>query len=143
MRTFVIALSALLLGLPGPALADIYVIVHAGNPVRTMNHKDVTELYMGRSRTFTNNDFALPFDLPKNSPTRDTFYRALTGMEPAQVNSYWSRLMFSGQTLPPHPIPTEAALLDLIKRNPSAIGYLSQEPSDKGVKVVLVLKQSN
>ena len=29
---------------------------------------------------------------------------------------------------------------DIVKRNPSALGYLSQEPNDKAVRVVLVLK---
>jgi hypothetical protein len=50
--------------------------------------------------------------------------------------------MFSGQTMPPQPLPSEATVLDVVKRNPSAIGYLGQEPGDAGVRVVLVLKES-
>ena len=124
-----------------PAHADIFVIVPAASAVKTMTHKEVVDIYMGRTRAFAGGDFALPFDLPRDHPGRAAFYQALTGMGPAQINSYWSRLMFSGQVMPPQPLPGEAAMVDVVKRNPSAIGYLLQEPADKGLHVVLVLKE--
>ncbi len=122
------------------ACADIYVVVNATSTQRSLSHKEVVDLYMGRMRAFPSGDFALPFDLPRDNAARAGFYLALTGMKPAQVNSYWARLMFAGQTMPPQPLPDEAAMLDIVKRNPSALGYLSQEPNDKAVRVVLVLK---
>lgn len=124
-----------------PAQADVYVVVPATSAVKAMSQKEVVDLYMGRTRAFPGGDFALPFDLPRDHPGRAAFYQALTGMAPAQVNSYWSRLMFSGQTMPPQPLPSEQAMADLVKRNPSAVGYLLQEPSDKALRIVLVLKE--
>lgn len=124
-----------------PARADVFVVVPTSSSVRTMSQKELLDLYMGRSRAFPDGTFALPFDLPRDDPGRAAFYQALTGMGMAQINSYWSRLMFSGQTLPPQPLPSEAAMLDLVRRNPSALGYVLQEPAaDKGLRVVLVLK---
>jgi hypothetical protein len=126
----------------GTANADIYIIVQAGNPLRSLTQKEAVDLFMGRSRAFANGDFALVFDLPRDSPQRSAFYLALTGMNQAQVNSYWSRLMFSGQSMPPQPLPDETAMIDIVKRNPSAIGWLSKEPTDKQVRTVLVLKEA-
>ncbi len=126
---------------PTDSRADIYVVVQAANPTRALTQKEATDLFMGRTRAFANGDFALPFDLPRDSATRAAFYLALTGMSPAQVNSYWSRLMFTGQTMPPQALPAEAAMVDIVKRNPSAIGYLSTEPTDKGLRILLVLKE--
>jgi hypothetical protein len=125
-----------------PAHADVFVVVPATSAVKTMTQKEVVDIYMGRARAFAGGEFALPFDLPRDHPGRAVFYQALTGMGPAQINSYWSRLMFSGQVMPPQPLPSEAAMADLVKRNPSAIGYLLQEPADKGLHVVLVLKEA-
>ena len=126
-----------------PARADVFVIVPTSSTVKAMSQKELVDLYMGRTRAFPDGTFALPFDLPRDHPGRAAFYQALTGMDLAQINSYWSRLMFSGQTLPPQPLPTEAAMADLVKRNPSAVGYMLQEPAaDKGLRVVLVLKGS-
>lgn len=124
-----------------PVLADIYVVVSADSPVRSMSQADTVDLFMGRSRHFPNGDYALPFDHARNSPTRAVFYRLLTGMDMAQVNGHWARLMFSGQTMPPQPLPSEAAVLDVVRRYPGAIGYLDREPADKAVHVVLVLKE--
>lgn len=135
------ALLALLGAATTAARADVYVVVPAASSVQKMSQKELVDLYMGRSRAFPDGTFALPFDLPRDDPGRATFYKALTGMDLAQINSYWSRLMFSGQTLPPQPLPGEAAMTDLVRRNPSAVGYVLQEPApDKGLRVVLVLK---
>lgn len=123
--------------------ADFYVIVQAGNPQPALTQKEAIDLFMGRSRSFSNGDFALVFDLPRNSQQRAAFYQALTGMSQAQVNSYWSRLMFSGQSMPPQPLPDETAMVDIVKRNPSAVGWLSKEPTDKQVRTLLVLKESH
>lgn len=125
-----------------PSLADVFVVVPASSPVKSMTQKEVVDLYMGRTRAFPSGDFALPFDLPRGNPKRDAFYQALTGMSAAQINSYWSRLMFSGQTMPPQPLPSESAMADLVRRNPSAVGYLLQEPTDQALRVVLVLKEA-
>lgn len=140
MRALLVCLVVALSAAAAPAAhADTYVIVHAANPTKALGHKEVTDLYMGRARTFPNGDFALVFDLPRDHPVRDAYYLQLVGMAPAQVNSYWSRLMFTGQTLPPQPLPSETAVIDMVKRNPSAIGYVGTEPSDRGVRVVLTL----
>ncbi|WP_119157701.1 hypothetical protein [Caldimonas tepidiphila] len=122
--------------------ADLHVIVHAANPVRALSQKEAVDLFMGRTRAFAGGDFALPFDLPRDDAVRARFYRALVGMSPAQLNSYWARLMFSGQTLPPQSLPNEAVMLDMVRRNPSAIGYLTTAPTDAGVRTVLVLKEA-
>jgi hypothetical protein len=121
--------------------ADFFIIVHASNPQRTMTQREVVDLFMGRSRAFVGGEFAIAFDLPRDSPARAAFYRALTGMTAAQVTSYWSRLMFSGQSMPPQPLPDEATMIEIVKRNPNAIGWVTREPTDKQVRTVLILKE--
>lgn len=142
MRHAIVIVLTLLLGSWAlPARADVFVIVNASNPVQALTQKDVLNLFMGRVNAFTEVDLATPLDLPRDHAVRDHFYHLLTGMTPAQVNSYWSRLMFTGQTLPPQPLPSEAAVLDLVRRNARAIGYLGHEPAaDTGVRVVVTLR---
>ena len=125
------------------AHADFYVIVQAANPQRALTQKETVDLFMGRSRAFANGDFAQVFDLPRDNPQRAAFYLALTGMSPAQVNSFWSRLMFSGQNMPPQALADEAAMADFVKRNPGAIGWLGKEPADKLLRTLLVLKETH
>lgn len=123
------------------AKADFYLVVQANNPQQTLTKKEAVNLFMGKSRAFSNGDFALVFDLPRDDPARATFYKALTGLNHSQINSYWSRLMFSGQSMPPQSLPNEQAMLDIVKRNPSGLGWVRKKPSDSLVRVVLVLKE--
>jgi hypothetical protein len=123
------------------AHADFYVIVPASNAQQTLTQKEAVNLFMGRSRAFSNGDYAQPYDMPRDSTARADFYRQLTGMSAAQINSYWARLMFSGQTMPPQSVADEGAMIDTIKRNPGSIGWVRKEPVDKQVRVVLVIKE--
>lgn len=141
-RLLRVAWPLLLLATAVSARADFYVVVHASNPQRSLTQKEAVDLFMGRSRAFANGDFALIFDLPRDHPRRAAFYQALTGLSVAQVNSYWSRLMFSGQSVPPQSLPDEAAMASILRRNPSALGWLSREPAEPGLRVVLVIKES-
>lgn len=135
-------LLAAAMALATPARADFYLVVQSANPQRALTQKEAVDLFMGRSRAFANGDFALVFDLPRDNEKRAAFYHALTGLSTAQVNSYWARLMFSGQSMPPQPLPDEIAMADIVKRNPSALGWLSKEPSDKQLRTLLVLKEA-
>lgn len=138
-----LAVAALLAAASKHATADVYIIVHAANPLQVLGAKQAVDLYMGRNRAFPQGEVAMTLDLPRDSEVRDQFYRLLTGMGPAQVNSYWSRLIFSGQTLPPRSMHTEADVVEMVRRNTSAIGYVSEMPADSALRVVLVLKDKD
>lgn len=142
-KLITLALAATACALALPARADFYVVVNAGNPQRALTQKEAIDLFMGRSRAFANGEFALIFDLPRDHPRRAAFYESLTGLSVAQVNSYWSRLMFSGQSAPPQSLPDETAVVGILKRNPSALGWLSKEPTDAGLRTLLVIKEAS
>jgi hypothetical protein len=135
------AVFSTLLTFASSARADFYIIVNANNPQPTLSQNEALNFFMGRSRAFANGEFALIFDLPRDSPKRAGFYHMLTGMSPAQVTSYWSRLMFSGQSLPPQPLPDEATVVEIVKHNANAIAWISSAPTDKGLRTLLVLKE--
>lgn len=138
MRILALLVSAML---PALARADLYVIVNANNPVTTMTKSAVVDIYMGRKRAFSGSDYALPFDQSRDGPVRERFYALLTGMSLSQVNGYWARLMFTGQVLPPESLQNDSAVLEIVRRNTGAVGYVESEPNVPGVKVVLRLKE--
>lgn len=142
-HVFAAVALALVTLLPARAAhADVFVVVNSANGVHAMGQKEVLDIFMGRTRAFPGGEFAQTLDLPRDAPARAAFYTALTGLSPAQLASYWSRLMFSGRTMPPQQMTSEAAMVENLRRNPGAIGYLAQEPSDRTLRVVLVLKES-
>ncbi len=121
------------------ASSPLYIIVNVANPATEFSRKDVIGLYMGRIHAFANGDRVVTLDLPRESETRVRFYKLLTGMSPAQINTYWARLIFTGQTSAPQPQADETAMLEGVRHNPAAIGYLSSTPASSDVRVVFVL----
>ncbi len=127
--------------LAGGAHADIAVIVHADNPVQSLTTRQTAELYLGRVRTFDTGQYALVIDQGRDDPLRGRFFKDVSGMTIGQVTAYWSRLQFTGQVQPPRSLEGDAAVLDFVRRNPTAIGYISTMPAlDAKVKTVLVLR---
>lgn len=130
---------ALSLVVPAPALADYYIVVGEKSPVVEVSQRDVLHLYLGRSRNLPGSPRAVACDLSSDS-VREGFYRALNGMSPAQLTSYWARLTFSGRSLPPERLESEAAMVERLQRDPAAVGWLPAAPTQKGLRTVLVLK---
>jgi ABC-type phosphate transport system substrate-binding protein len=121
------------------AADTLVVVVSTQSPVQSMTHKEVLALYTGRTRSFANGEAARPLDQPRDSAAREAFYRALTGMDLARINSYWARLHFTGQVRPPQAVADDKALLQALRQDPSALGYLTHEPADPALRVVLRL----
>jgi hypothetical protein len=111
--------------------------------MQVLDIKDVQSLYMGRRRALAGGGPVQATDLPRSHPLRELFYGQLTGMSVAQVNSYWARLLFSGQSTPPITFADESNMASYLKRTPSALGYASSPPAPaSGLKVVMVLKSA-
>lgn len=124
------------------AQADIAVIVHATNPVQHMTSRQVAELYLGRTRTFDSGQYAVVIDRGREDPLRGRFFKDISGLSAGQVTAYWSRLQFTGQVQPPQSLQGDAAVLEFVRRNPAAIGYVNaSDTADAKVKTVLVLPE--
>lgn len=133
-----------LLGLAWPLTtrAEIVVIVHPENPIQTLTAKQVSDLYLGRNRHFypeaeQAGQAATIYEHTTDSPLREKFFRSLNGMSMNQLNAYWARLRFSGEVLPPATTADSRSMLDAVKRNRNAIGYVDSTAVDASVKIVL------
>ena len=119
--------------------ADLLVIVNAQNPVSKLERKQVMDIFMGRAAAFPTQQPAHTLDTDNAENLRATFYKALTGKNEAQVDAYWATLIFAGRMSPPEKISSESAVINAVKRNPAAIGYITRQNLPGGVKVVLEL----
>lgn len=135
MRQYLILLF-LVLFMPS-AHAELAVIAHVKNNIDILTSKQVQDIFMGRTRNFPNGKFALPID--QSSPLRAEFYQKLTGRPVEQINAYWARIMFTGQASPPQQLPDDEAVLQTVRENEGAIGYINQIRVDKTVRVLLLI----
>lgn len=122
--------------LASPSQAGVVVIVNAENTASDFSQRQLVDLYMGRNLYFPNGQLALRLDQSPSSEIRRTFYESLVGKSVAQVNAYWARLLFTGRASPPQVIRTSKDLLQAIKNNPNAVGYIDEKELEDGVKVI-------
>lgn len=123
-----------------PAGDSVVIVAGAPCPLQTLTRSQAVAYFTGRLRTLPGGEPAQPLDLPLDHPARERFYKLLTGLGLAQMNSYWSRLAFSGQMQPPQVAASEAELVRLLRASPRALGYLPRPPDDERLRTLLVVK---
>lgn len=128
-------LLLLLAGLAARA-GDLVVVVNAASGVERLTREEVVSLFLGRARRLPSGITALPIDQAGDSPERARFYRALVGKDVADINAYWARLLFSGQASPPRQAESTAELLEIIRNNKGALGYVDRARVDRRVRIV-------
>lgn len=126
---------------PSQTPTTLLVVVSNKTPTPTVTNKDVADLYLGRTRHLSNGQMVVPLDSPAAAPVRARFYKALTGKAITDINAYWARLLFTGQSSPPQPMPDTNALLEAVRASPGTMAYVEQSqvanPEAMGLKVIL------
>jgi ABC-type phosphate transport system substrate-binding protein len=139
-RLLPVCLAATLWAAGGAAATEVVVVVNRDSPVKLLSRAQVSDLYLGRVRSVVPGKLAWILDQPRESALRRAFFEALLdGVPIRQVNAYWTRLQFSGELQPPPELPNDAAVLDAVRRNPLAIGYVKADGLPADVRVVLRL----
>jgi hypothetical protein len=122
-----------------PAQAEPVLVNGWASPVVRLTREEAVRLYTGRLVGQSEGGLLRPLDLPAGS-VRDEFYQRLTGKNPNQIRAYWSRLVFSGQAVPPHEAANVAEVRALVTRYPDLVGYLPEAEVDGSVRVLLRLE---
>jgi hypothetical protein len=137
---FASILATALLHVPIAGAGNLVVIVNPASGITQLTRNQVIDIFLGRYRKLPSGEIAIPIDLLVNTPERKQFYLLLVGRDLTQMSSYWARLVFSGQAVPPFPVPDARTALDLVAANPSAIAYVDGASVNSRVRVVLELK---
>jgi ABC-type phosphate transport system substrate-binding protein len=131
----------LLCALALPARADIVVVVHPHSPLKQLTAVEVSDLYLGRIRSLRDGQRLAVLDQPRDSGLRGRFFSLLNGMDLHRLNAYWARLQFSGDTQPPAQLPDSQSVIERVRRDPLAIGYVDATAVTGAVRPVLTLKE--
>ncbi len=142
-RNFLLALGfALVLSWSGGLLfaqEGFRVVVHAGNPLDSIDQAKLERLFLKKESRWADNTKVQPVDRDSNAPTRVAFSRAVLKKEVNWVKSYWQRQLFSGRDTPPLELDSDRDVLEYIAKNPGAIGYVSPSTNlGAGVKALRV-----
>ncbi len=129
-----------LLAQHGPALADLAIVVNPASPIADMTADEVADLFLAKITRTSDGVRVIPIDQSESEASRREFYDQVVRKSPAQLNSYWSRLIFTGKGRPPFAVMDDAEVLEFVATNPSMLGYVQLESVTDQVKVVLTIQ---
>ena len=120
----------------GGARADVVAVVSSKSAITALSIDQVADIFLGRLSHFPNGALAVPIDLNDGSLERDRFYAKVARKTPAQIKSYWSKIIFTGRGQPPKTVPSDADMKKYIAANVAAIGYIEESMVDASVRVL-------
>lgn len=121
------------------APAKIAVVAHPSNTETQLTIEQVQDIYLGRTTIFPNGKRVVPVDQKDSSPSKAQFLELVLKRNAGQVKSHWSKLIFSGQGVPPAVVGTDPEIKNWVARNPDALGYIDATHVDGSVKVLLIV----
>lgn len=133
----IITAGVLLSGLSFQALAETVVVVHPSNSTE-IDTKQIQRIFLGKEKKFSDGSETIPVNQVSDSSVRSNFDASVLGRSSSQVSAYWSKLVFTGKGVPPKEVENDAAVIALVAKNPSAIGYVNSTSVDDSVKVISI-----
>ena len=124
-RYFFAVLLALLL----PQLANAADVVVISHPGTVISAGDVKDVFLGEKQ-FAGGTKLIPVD---NASLQDSFLSKFLDMARSKYSSAWTKKSFRDGLTPPAMKSGDAEVIDFVKRNPGAVGYVSSAPA--GVNV--------
>ncbi|MFZ5523220.1 MAG: phosphate ABC transporter substrate-binding protein [Pseudomonadota bacterium] len=121
--------SAVLLALLLPQLANAADVVVISHPGIAISAGDVKDVFLGEKQ-FAGGTKLIPVD---NASLQDSFLSKFLDMARSKYSSAWTKKSFRDGLTPPAMKSGDAEVIDFVKRNPGAIGYVSSAPA--GVNV--------
>lgn len=115
--------------------AEIVLVVNKAN-TQKLSDEQVTEIFLGKSKSFPSGAKAVPVMVDFKVDGLDAFLTSRFGKSISQYRSYWSRLMFSGEGVPPQTYNSGKDIVDLVGRNPDLIGITDSSFVNDSVRVV-------
>lgn len=127
-----------LLLVPWGALAqEMVIIVHNDNQVAEISQRDLKNIFLGKKSQWEDGSMIQPIILNEEL-LHGTFLKSFLKRGKKQYETYWKRMIFTGQGSPPKSGKTEADILDFVAKNPGAIGYISTKADRKEFDIKVV-----
>ena len=126
--------------LPTPGLAqDFKVVVNDSNPIASIQVEELSRIFLKQTAAWPGGLRAHPIDQTSKSECRQRFSLAVHKRDVNAIRAHWQRMVFSGRAVQPVEKETDAEVLDAVRSNAGAVGYVSSSTSvGEGVKTIEV-----
>jgi ABC-type phosphate transport system substrate-binding protein len=135
IKTMAVAASAIMLA--SVSQAEIAIIVNNSVSVPSISADEAANIFLGKVNELPGGIRMVPIDQEDGQKAHAEFYNKVVKKDAAQLNAYWSRLIFTGNGEPPKKMADNGDVLALVAANPNIIGYVDASAVNSTVKVLL------
>ena len=114
------------------------IIVNESNTTESISKSDLSDIFLKKKTKWEDGSAATPIDLTAQNITRILFTKQVHGKDVGSIRSYWQKAAFSGAGNAPLERSADAAVIQFVKSNTGAVGYVSAATETTGVKVLTV-----
>lgn len=137
MKNLLSILIILLVAAATEATAQSFkVIVNEANTTETISEKELSEIFLKTKTKWDDGSSIEPVDLNARSEVREAFSEQIHGRGVGAIRNHWQQAAFSGAGTAPLERSSDAEVIDFVKSNPGAVGYISTDTDASGVKVI-------
>ena len=139
MKKIVTLIIALVVVTLGSTYAQSFkVVVNAANGTTAITSKEASDLFLKKKTKWTDGTSVAPVDLSSSSKVREAFSQQVHGKGTAAIRNFWQQAAFSGSATTPPEKATDEDVIEYVKKNPGAIGYVSAAANTAGVKTISI-----
>ena len=113
--------------------AEVVIVVNNSVAVSSITVDVAANIFLGKVDELPGGIRMVPI----GQKARTEFYSKVVKKDAAQLNAYWSRLIFTGKGEPPKKVADNTDVLALVAANPNIIGYVDASAVNSTVKVLL------
>jgi ABC-type phosphate transport system substrate-binding protein len=121
---------------------NVVLIVNEANQ-QVISQSDVKNIYGDQIITWDNGNRIAAYELPARATARETFSRQVLGKSAKQSASFWAnkKVTNTGKNFPK--TKRESSVISAVKRNPNAIGYVSEKAANSkgGIKILFSISE--
>lgn len=129
------------MALPFPCLIsageDVIIVANKNAPADTMSYRDIKNIFLGHKTKWSNGQKIIIASL-SGSETHKTFLKKYIQKSPSQFKRYYKSLVFTGKGKMPRSFSTQESALKFVTNTDGAIGYISSQLANDGVRIVTV-----
>ena len=133
----ILTMAAAFILLASAAHAEVAIVVNKSVAISEIATDQAADIFLGNIDSLPNGTKMVPIDQEDAEKVRAEFYTKVVKKDAAQLNAYWSRLIFTGKGEPPKKVADNAEVLALVASNPNIIGYVDASAVNGSVKVLL------
>lgn len=139
MKQFIALFILVVTILAGSADAQTYkVIVNNANETESISKKELSMVFLKKKKQWDNGVTITPVEHTVRAELRAIFSKDVFNKSVDAMRSYWQRAIFSGLGTAPVEKATDKEIVEFVKNNTGAIGYVSTATSTVGVKTLVI-----